>query len=139
VKWATRPHCHVDRTACVWLIRRYLDLDAEFAFYDELADVPADTTPFDMRGAELSHRNGDCSFERFLAEYDLDRTSLSRLAEIVHEADVGDGRFDAPEASGLDLVVRALSHGRTDPELFALTDVLYDGLEAELAARDDHR
>jgi len=139
MKWATRPHCHVDRTACVWLIRRFIDPDAEFAFYDELADVPADTTPFDMRGAELSHRDGDCSFERFLEEYALGKPSLHRVAEIVHEADVGDDRFEAREAAGLDLVVRALARGRSDPELFALTDVLYDGLEAELAARDDHR
>jgi hypothetical protein len=139
VKWATRPNCHVDRTACVWLIRRYIDPGAEVAFYDELADVPADTTPFDMRGAELSHRNGDCSFERFLEEYSLDAAALHRLGEIVHEADIGDDRFEAPEAPGLDLVVRALGRGRSDPELFVLTDALYDGLEAELAARDDHR
>jgi hypothetical protein len=123
----------------VWLIRRFIDPEAELSFYDELADVPSDTTPFDMRGAELSHRDGECSFERFLDEYRLDTPSLRRVAEIVHEADVGDERFDAPEAPGLDLVVRALAHGRSDPELFALTDLLYDGLEAELAARDDHR
>jgi hypothetical protein len=139
MKWATRPQCHVDRTACVWLIRRFIDPEAELSFYDELADVPADVTPFDMRGAELSHRNGDCSFERFLEEYGLDAPSLRRMAEIVHEADIGDDRFDAPEAPGLDLVVRALGRGRSDLELFGLTDALYDGLEAELAARDDHR
>jgi hypothetical protein len=139
MKWATRPNCHVDRTACVWLIRRYIDPDAELSFYDELADVPADATPFDMRGAELSHRNGDCSFERFLEEYTLDSAALRRLAQIVHEADIGDEEFDAPEAPGLDLVVRALGRGRPDLELFVLTDALYDGLEAELAARDEHR
>ena len=139
MKWATRPRCHVDRTACVWLIRRFIDPEAEIVFYDELVDVPADTTPFDMRGAELSHRSGDCSFERFLEEYELDAQPLRRLAEIVHEADIGDERFDAPEAPGLDLAVRALAHRRSDAELFALTAVLYDGLEAELAARDQHR
>jgi hypothetical protein len=139
VKWATRPNCHVDRTACVWLIRRYIDPEAEVTFYDELADVPADATPFDMRGAELSHRAGGCSFERFLDEYELDSPALRRLAELVHEADIGDEQFEAPEAAGLDLVVRALGRGRSDPELFVLTGALYDGLEAELAAGDEHR
>jgi hypothetical protein len=132
VRWATRPRCHIDRTACAWLIRRFVDPSAEFLFVDELIDVPADATPFDMRGAELSHHDGDCSFETFLAVYDLDDPALRRLANIVHEADVGDDRFSAPEAPGIDLAVRALAFGRDDPELLAVTGELYDGLYATL-------
>ena len=128
MRWATRPRCHVDRTACAWLIRRFVDADAEFVFVEELVDVPDDATPFDMRGAELSHRDGDCSFERFLRAYDLDDPALERIARIVHEADVGDERFAAPEADGIDLAVRALAVGRDDLELFALTDLLWEGL-----------
>jgi hypothetical protein len=130
VRWATRPQCHVDRTACAWLIRRFVDPDAEFLFVEELIDVPPDANAFDMRGARLSHHNGDCSFETFLAEYALDDAALERLAQIVHEADVGDGKFEAPEAPGLDLTIRALAVGRDDNDLLRETDRFYDGVYA---------
>ena len=133
MRWATRPRCHVDRTACAWLIRRFVDPAAEFVFVEDVDDVPADATPFDMRGVDLGHMNGGCSFERFLEVYELDEPALQRIAEIVHEADVGDERFHAPEAAGIDLTVRALALGRGDAELFEHTDALYDGLYRFLA------
>jgi hypothetical protein len=86
-----------------------------------------------MRGVDLGHVNGGCSFERFLEVYELDEPALQRIAEIVHEADVGDERFHAPEAAGIDLTVRALALGRSDEELFKHTDMLYDGLYRFLA------
>jgi hypothetical protein len=132
MRWATRPRLHVDRTACAWLIRRFIDPEAAFVFADELVDVPTDATPFDMRGAEFSHHDGSCSFETFLDAYGLDDPALARLAELVHEADLGDERFDAPAAAGVELAVRALAHGRSDLELLELTDALYDGIVAEL-------
>jgi hypothetical protein len=130
VIWATRPRCHVDRTACAWLIRRFVDPAAEFVFVDELVDVPTEATPFDMRGAELSHHDGDCSFERILRVYELDDPALERIGEIVHEADIGDERFDAPEAPGLELSVRALAVGRDDPALLERTNDLFEGIYA---------
>jgi hypothetical protein len=130
VRWATRPRCRVDRTACAWLIRRFVDPDAEFVFVADAGDVPDDATAFDMRGVELTHRNGSCSFETFLVVYGLDDPALRRLAEIVHEADLADERFAAPEAPGVDAVVRALARGRTDDELLAATAPIYDGLYA---------
>ena len=72
MRWATRRHCHVDRAACAWLIRRFVDPDAEFVFVDDPDEVPADATPFDIRGAELSHHGGECSFEAFLRRFDLE-------------------------------------------------------------------
>jgi len=128
VIWATRPRCHVDRTACAWLIRRFVDPAAEFVFVDELIDVPTEATPFDMRGAELSHHDGDCSFERILRVYELDDPALERIGEIVHEADIGDERFDAPEAPGLELSVRALAVGRDDPALLERSNDLFEGI-----------
>lgn len=128
--WATRPRVHVDRTACAWLIRRFVDPEAQFVFVEELVDVPTEATPFDMRGAELSHRNGDCSFERIVHAYELDDPALERIAEIVHKADIGDERFEAPEAAGLELVIRALAPGRDDPELLARTYDLFEGIYA---------
>ena len=129
MRWATRPDCLVDRTACAWLIRRFVDPDAEFVFVDDPDDVPPDATPFDMRGVELGHRDGRCSFESILVAHDLDAPALQALARIVHEADLGDERFDAPEAPGLNAVVRGLALVTDgDLALFDATAPIYDGL-----------
>jgi len=128
VRWATRSGPHVDRTACAWLVRRFIDPEAEFVFVDDPDEVPADATAFDMRGAELSHHGGECSFEAFLRRYELDDPVLSAIARIVHEADLEDGRYDAPEAPGLDALLRGLSMVRGDHEVLELSAPLYDGL-----------
>ncbi len=128
MKWATRAGVHIDRAACAWLIRRHVDPDAEFVFAADPAEVPAGVTPFDMRGVELGHHGGDCSFETILHHYELADPVLWKLAEIVHEADLNDERFDAPEAPGLDVILRGLSMTRTDKEVIALTGPVFDAL-----------
>jgi hypothetical protein len=128
VRWATRRHCHIDRAACAWLIRRFLDPEAEFVFVDDPDEVPTDATPFDMRGVELSHHGGDCSFETFLRRYELDDPVLWDIARIVHEADLDDERYDAPEAAGFDVALRGLSMVVDDARLLELTAPLFDGL-----------
>ena len=128
MKWATRAGIHIDRAACAWLIRRYIDPDAEFLWVTDPADVPAEATAFDMRGVELSHHHGDCSFETILRRYELTDPVLWVLAEIVHEADIDDGKFDAPEAPGLDSVLRGLSLTGTDDDTLAIATRIFDGL-----------
>ena len=128
MKWATRKHCHIDRAACAWLIRRFLDPEAEFVFVDDPDEVPADAAAFDMRGVELSHHAGDCSFETFLRRYELDDPVLWDIARIVHEADLDDERYDAPEAVGFDVALRGLSMVVDDERLLELTGPLFDGL-----------
>jgi len=128
MRWATRASVHVDRAACGWLIRRFLDPEAQFVFVDDAVEVPEDATPFDMRGVELSHHGGDCSFETFLRRYDLADPVLWKIAEIVHEADLGDDRFDAAEAAGLDVLCRGLSMVAPDEEILAVTGRMFDGL-----------
>jgi hypothetical protein len=129
MRWATRRHCHVDRTACAWLIRRFVDSEAEFSFVDDPDQVPADATPFDMRGVELGHHADRCSFESFLVVYDLHDVALTDISRIVHEADFGDDLYDAPEAPGLDVLIRDASMvARDDRELLGMTAPLYDGL-----------
>ena len=128
MRWVTRAGCHVDRAACAWLITRFIDPDATFGFVDDPAEVPAAATPFDMTGVDLSHHGGDCSFETFLRRYDLTDPVLWRIAEIVHEADIEDERYDAPEAPGLDVLIRGLSMVRDDPDLLEITHPLFDGL-----------
>jgi len=121
VRWATRSGVHVDRAACAWLVRRHLDADAEFVFVDDPDEVPGDATPFDMRGVELSHHGGDCSFETMLGHFALDDPVLWDLARMVLEADLADDRFDAPEAPGLDVICRGLSMVAGDEEVLAVT------------------
>ncbi len=128
MKWATRSGPHVDRTACAWLITRFIDPDAEFVFVHDIDEVPDDATPFDMRGVEFSHHHGDCSFEAFLSRYELRDAALEAIARIVHEADLEDDRYDAPEAPGLDVLMRGLSMVRPDSEVLAVSAPLYDGL-----------
>jgi hypothetical protein len=128
VRWATRAGCHVDRAACAWLLRRFVDPAADFVFVDDPSDVPDGSTPFDMRGAELSHHGGDCSFETMLHHFGLDDPVLWDLARIVHEADLADERFDSAEAHGLDVVCRGLSMVRGDDEVLAITADVFDGL-----------
>ena len=128
MRWATRAGCHVDRAACAWLIRRFIDADAEFVFVDDPDEVPDGATPFDIRGADLSHHGGDCSFETMLHRYDLDDPVLWDLARIVHEADLADDRCDAPEAPGLDVVCRGLTMVRSDDDVLAITGPVFDSL-----------
>ena len=127
MRWATRSKPHVDRTACAWLITRFIDEDPEFLFVDDPDEVPADAMPFDIRGAEPSH-GGECSFEAFVRRYDLDDPVLGAIARIVHEADLEDERYDAPEARGLDVLLRGLSMVRSDHQVLELSTPLYDGL-----------
>lgn len=128
MRWATRAGCHIDRAASAWLIRRVIDPEAEFLFVKDPDEVSEDATAFDMRGADLSHHGGDCTFETILKRYGLDDPVLWDLARIVHEADLVDERYDAPEAPGLDVLVRGLSMVRNDAEVLELSAPLFDGL-----------
>ena len=128
MRWATRASVHIDRAACAWLIRRFVDADAAFVFVTDPEDVPADATAFDMRGVELGHRDAGCTFETILRRYDLSDPVLWRIAEVVHEADLDDERYDAPEAAGLDVLLRGLSMVYDDEQVLALTGPLFDGL-----------
>lgn len=130
MRWATRRGCHVDRAACAWLIRRFIDPDAEFVFIDDPDEVPGDATAFDVRGAALSHHDGGCSFETFLRRYDLRDPALGEIGQIVHDADLGDERYDAPEAAGLDVLIRGLSMTVDDDRVLEVSGPLFDGLYA---------
>ena len=130
--WITRPHPHIDRTACAWLIRRFVDPEAEFAFAsDAEAAAALGGIPFDMRGVELGHHEGRCSFETILARYRLTDPALHEMAAMVHDADIDDDKFRSPEAPGLDAIVRGLGLVTPDDhELLRFTARVYDGLYA---------
>ena len=110
------------------MIKRAIDPGAEFVFVDDPDDVPGDATPFDIRGVELSHHDGDCSFETILKKYEIEDPVMWEIGHIIHEADIGDEIYDAPEARGLDVLIRGLSMIKDDSELLEVTGPLYEGL-----------
>lgn len=128
MKWATRAGCHIDRVACAWVIRRFIDQEADFVFVDDPDEIPNDATAFDIGAVPLSHHERDCTFETILRHYELRDPALDQIARIVHEADLGDEVYDAPEASGVDILIRGLSMVRNDEAMLDVTAPLFDGL-----------
>jgi hypothetical protein len=136
MKWVTRKNANVDRIACPWLIRRFVDRDAEFIYVsaDEVAAVAErrGAVPFDVKGVELGHVDGRCSFESIMVKYGLTDPALERLARIVHGADVAADVGTVPEAAGLKAIAHgfALIHEDNDHEKIRLETPLYDALYA---------
>jgi hypothetical protein len=134
-RWVTRPRPHIDRIASAWLIKRFIDPEAEFVFA-EPAQFPADAVPFDAPGVELSHQGEDCTFETLIRRARLRDRRLARLAEIVHEADLRDGKFPHEEARGIDVAVRALlAASPDDAQVLAQGMALFEGLYATTPRR----
>ncbi len=134
MKWVTRKNANVDRIACPWLIRRFVDPEAEFLFVagDEVMTVAGreGAIPFDVKGVELGHVDGRCSFESIIVKYELKDPALHRLAQIVHGADVSGDRDIVPEAAGLYAAAHgfALLFGEDDLQKLQLEAPLYDAL-----------
>ncbi len=138
MRWITRQNAHVDRTACPWLIRRFIDPSAEFVF------VPAGSDPatlaghtFDMRGGEYSHEGVHCTFEVMVERHGLSGDlALIEMGRIIRDADVPPSRSRRPEGAGLDAVIRGFQLSIPDDhEKLRLTDPLYDALYAYCQAK----
>jgi hypothetical protein len=125
-RWVTRPHPHVDRLACAWLIRRFVDPEAEIRYAEKAGEGEVS---FDMKGAHFGHRGNRCTFETMLATFGLEGDpALAALAQIVHEIDLRDAST-RPEAPGIDAVLRGWSTaGWTDAELERHGIALFEGL-----------
>ena len=129
-RWVTRPRPHIDRIASAWLIRRFIDPEAQFVFVPP-AEFPQDAIPFDAPGVELSHQGEDCTFETLVKRAKLRDRRLTRLAEVVHEADLRDGKFPHEEARGIDVAVRALlAASPDDHQVLTQGLALFEGLYA---------
>ena len=134
-RWVTRPRPHVDRIASAWLIRRFIDPEAVFVFA-EPAEFPPDAIAFDAPGVELSHEGEDCTFETLVRRARLRDRRLVRLAEIVHEADLRDGKYTHEEARGIDVAIRALlAASPDDHQVLAHGLTLFEGLYATTPAK----
>jgi hypothetical protein len=134
MKWVTRKNANVDRIACPWLIKRFVDKDAEFLYVptDQVMAVAQreDAIPYDVAHVELGHVDGRCSFESIIVKYGLADPALDILAKIVHGADVEKDRGIVPEAAGLYAIAHgfALVHEDDDHEKIRLETPLYDAL-----------
>jgi hypothetical protein len=134
-RWVTRPRPHVDRIASAWLIKRFIDPDAVFVFTPP-AEFPQDAVPFDAPGVELSHHGEDCTFETLIKRARLRDRRLARLAEVVHEADLRDGKYPHEEARGIDVAIRALlAASPDDHQVLAQGMSLFEGLYATTSKR----
>jgi len=136
MKWITREHVKVDRVACPWLIRKFVDTDAQFLFLPA-ADVPAmaereGAIPFDVQGVELGHVEGKCSFEAIVEKYRIRDPAVCLLAKIVHGADVSQDLYGRPEAAGLKAIAEGFRHLglKDDHEILANEFIVYDALYA---------
>jgi hypothetical protein len=139
MKWITREKVKVDRVACPWLIRRFMDPQAEFIFVPaEQVETKArqvSATPFDIEGCELGHHGGDVSFNSILKKYGLTDPALALLGEIVRAADSHPAN-PHPAGEGLRWVAhgfRAL--GLSDAEILKREFIVYDALYAECQRR----
>lgn len=137
MKWVTRENANVDRIACPWLIKNFIDPGAEFIFVgrDEVLTIAEreGAHSFDAPGAEYTHRDGKCSFDVLVEEFDLtSNPALVRLAQIVHAADVDEDIDSSPEGRGLSAIAHgfALLHGTDDHRKIELEMPMYDALYA---------
>ena len=127
-RWVTRPRPHVDRVASAWLIKRFIDPEAVFVFAPP-GEFPPDAIAYDAPGVELSHQGEDCTFETLIKRASLRDRRLTRLAEVVHEADLRDGKYPHEEARGIDVAIRALlAAAADDHQVLAQGMTLFEGL-----------
>ena len=127
--WITRPRPGVDRMASAWLIRHFIDRQARFGFAADRESVPDDGVPFDMFGVEFSHQGDGCTFETLCTVFGLAGPALSRIAAIVHDLDLKDGRFGAPECGTVGAMIEGLQLAcQNDEALLEQGMTLFDSL-----------
>lgn len=140
MKWVTWERVGVDRMASAWLIRRFVDPEAKFAFVPVgQQPLPEEAEPFDIPGVRYSHRRGHCTFHTLLQEFGLTDPVLQRIARIVDEADVVQVVNLEPTAPGLDLICRGIRE--TSPDDQTALDrgqMVYDAVYAALAHGKEH-
>jgi hypothetical protein len=133
--WITRPRPGIDRFACAWLVRRFVNPRARFLFAADAATAKRDhpkAVPFDMFGVELGHQAGDCTFETLIRRFRLRAKGLDALARLVHTVDLKDDRFVVAEAPAVQRLVEGLRRQHADDEVLLergieMIEALYEG------------
>ncbi len=130
--WLTRPRPGIDRAGSAWLIRKFIDPKARFAFGMEPARHPR-ALPFDMAEVEFSHHGDDCTFETLVKRFGIADKAVHKMAEMVHDVDLEDGRFQRCECVGLNIVLSGWAKsGMSDTDLLAKGIECFEGLYREL-------
>lgn len=137
MKWVTRERVKVDRVACPWLIRKFIDPEGQFLFVpaDRVMDVAKreNAIPYDVPGVEFGHHGKECSFDALVKKHGLDRDpAIVLLAKIVNGADTDNALWNQPEAMGLNAVAEGFRHlgFKDDHEINAAEAIVYDALYA---------
>jgi hypothetical protein len=137
MRWITREKVKVDRVACPWLIKKFIDPEAEFLFVpaDQVMEAAErqDAVPFDVPGVELGHHGKECSFDALVKKYRLEHDpAIVLLAKIVNGADTDNTLWNQPEAAGLNAIAEGFRHlgYKDDPEMIAAEWIVYDALYA---------
>lgn len=134
-RWATRKRPWVDRLACAWLIRRFIDADAQFIWLDSPSDCPGDALGFDFDGARFSHVGHRVSFETLIESFEVQQPGLARLANVIHYLDVGGNQ--PSEAPGIERVLAGLRESiGDDDQLTTIAGSIFDGLLTAFARED---
>lgn len=132
--WLTRPRPEIDRVASAWLIRTFIDPKAKFVFASKAAEFPG-AVPYDMLDVEFTHDGDNCTFETLIMRFALENKALKRIAEMVHQADLEDGKFAASEAEGIHCVLKGLARLEwPDQRILQHGFVCFDALYAEVKA-----
>lgn len=133
--WLTRPRPEVDRVGSAWLIARFIDPKASFVFASDAAAHPT-ALPYDMVGVEFGHHGDDCTFETLLKRFSLNEAALKKVAAIIHDADLGDGRHGTHEGAGLLAIFRGWARmGWTDHDILARGFECFDALHRQLSRK----
>jgi len=106
MKWVTRERPHIDRIACAWAIKKFVDLEAKFLFIKRNEKVPRGATPYDLPDVELGHHGEKCSFESLIEKYKLKEQTLKEIARIVRDIDLG--IYKERESIGIEAVIKGL-------------------------------
>lgn len=134
-RWATRKRPWIDRLACAWLIRRFIDADAQFIWLDSPSDCPSDALSFDFDGARFSHVGQRVSFETLIESFAVQHPGLARLAEVIHYLDVGGNQ--PSEAPGIERVLAGLRESiGDDDQLTKIAGGIFDGLLTAFASEE---
>lgn len=134
--WLTRPRPEIDRVGSAWLIRKFIDPKARFIF-DTKPAKHRHAIPYDMFEAEFSHHGDDCTFETLVKRFGIADKAMHKIAEMVHDADLEDGKFQTTECVGIDQVLKGWAKsGLSDEELLKRGGQCFDALYRQLNSRD---
>jgi hypothetical protein len=130
--WLTRPRPEIDRVGSAWLIRKFIDPKARFIFGPDAAKH-RDAIPYDMFEVEFSHHGDDCTFETLVKRFGITDKAVLKIAEMVHDADLEDGKFQTTECAGIDQVLKGWAKsGLSDEELLKRGGECFDALHQQL-------